>query len=197
MARTKTNTRDETKTLTTSWRNRHLENIYFCVFRWTQLNRTVCFLAVQWLLEHVDCFFIAQKECRMWVTWFQYLAKGWRLEGWSKSSCLVCFGHISSIIMLKINRERSERRKKWEKTAFGAPGSASGSGLESIACVCENFCFLNTSCSALLGLSFLERRLFHRLSCDVDGCTPSFFFSVMSTRAYRSAAMWWHVSPSL
>ena len=28
MARTKTNTRDDTKTLTTSWRNRHLENIY-------------------------------------------------------------------------------------------------------------------------------------------------------------------------
>ena len=26
MARTKTNTRDDTKTLTTSWRNRHLEN---------------------------------------------------------------------------------------------------------------------------------------------------------------------------
>ena len=34
MARTKTNTRDDTKTLTTSWRNRHLENIYFCVFRY-------------------------------------------------------------------------------------------------------------------------------------------------------------------
>jgi len=30
MARTKTNTRDDTKTLTTSWRNRHLENIYLC-----------------------------------------------------------------------------------------------------------------------------------------------------------------------
>jgi len=28
MARTKTNTRDDTKTLTTLWRNRHLENIY-------------------------------------------------------------------------------------------------------------------------------------------------------------------------
>jgi len=28
MARTKTNTRDDTKPLTTSWRNRHLENIY-------------------------------------------------------------------------------------------------------------------------------------------------------------------------
>jgi len=33
MARTKTSTRDDTKTSTTSWRNRHLENIYFCVFR--------------------------------------------------------------------------------------------------------------------------------------------------------------------
>jgi len=32
MARTKTNTRDDTKTLTTSWRNRHLENIYFLYF---------------------------------------------------------------------------------------------------------------------------------------------------------------------
>jgi len=32
MARTKLNTRDDTKTLTTSWRNRHLENIYFCVY---------------------------------------------------------------------------------------------------------------------------------------------------------------------
>jgi len=28
MARTKTSTRNDTKTLTTSWRNRHLENIY-------------------------------------------------------------------------------------------------------------------------------------------------------------------------
>jgi len=27
------NTRDDTKTLTTPWRNRHSENIYFCVFR--------------------------------------------------------------------------------------------------------------------------------------------------------------------
>jgi len=33
MARTKTNTRNDTKTLTTSWRNRHLEKLYFCVFR--------------------------------------------------------------------------------------------------------------------------------------------------------------------
>ena len=33
MARTKINKRDDTKTLTTSWRNIHLENIYFCVFR--------------------------------------------------------------------------------------------------------------------------------------------------------------------
>ena len=33
MARTKTSTRDDTKTLTTSLRNRHLENIYFCVFK--------------------------------------------------------------------------------------------------------------------------------------------------------------------
>jgi len=32
MASTKTNTRDDTKTLTTSWRNRHLEKIYVCVF---------------------------------------------------------------------------------------------------------------------------------------------------------------------
>jgi len=32
MARTKTSTRDDTKTLTTSWRNKHLENIYFCVY---------------------------------------------------------------------------------------------------------------------------------------------------------------------
>jgi len=35
MARTKTSTRGDTKTLTTSWRNRHLENIYFCVFQAT------------------------------------------------------------------------------------------------------------------------------------------------------------------
>jgi len=33
MARTKTNTRKDTKTLTTSWRNRHLDKLYFCVFR--------------------------------------------------------------------------------------------------------------------------------------------------------------------
>jgi len=33
MARTKTNTRNDTKTLTTSWRNRHLDKLYFCVFR--------------------------------------------------------------------------------------------------------------------------------------------------------------------
>jgi len=32
MARTKTNTRNDTKTLTTSWRNRHLDKLYFCVF---------------------------------------------------------------------------------------------------------------------------------------------------------------------
>jgi len=30
MARTKTNTRNDTKTLTASWRNRHLEKLYFC-----------------------------------------------------------------------------------------------------------------------------------------------------------------------
>jgi len=28
----KTNTRNDTKTLTTSWRNRHLDKLYFCVF---------------------------------------------------------------------------------------------------------------------------------------------------------------------
>jgi len=33
MARTKTNTKNDTKTRTTSWRNRHLEKLYFCVFR--------------------------------------------------------------------------------------------------------------------------------------------------------------------
>ena len=71
------------------------------------------------------------------------------------------------------------------------------SGLESLAGVCENFFFLNTSCSAFLGLSFLERGLFHRHSFDVDECRPSFFFSVMSTRVYRSTAMWLHASPSL
>ena len=33
MACTKTNTQNDTKTLTTLWRNRHLEKLYFCVFR--------------------------------------------------------------------------------------------------------------------------------------------------------------------
>jgi len=33
MARTKTNTQNDTKTRTTSWRNKHLEKLYFCVFR--------------------------------------------------------------------------------------------------------------------------------------------------------------------
>ena len=32
MARTKTNTRNDTKTLTTSWRNRHWDKLYVCVF---------------------------------------------------------------------------------------------------------------------------------------------------------------------
>ena len=32
-----------------------------------------------------------------------------------EKSFLACFGHISIKIMLKINRERSERRNKWEK----------------------------------------------------------------------------------
>ena len=32
MARTKTNTRNDTKTLTTSWRNRHLDKLYFLCF---------------------------------------------------------------------------------------------------------------------------------------------------------------------
>ena len=41
MARTKTSTRDDTKTLTTSWRNRHLENIYFCVFGLNCMSYTV------------------------------------------------------------------------------------------------------------------------------------------------------------
>jgi len=31
MARTKTNTQNDTKTRTTSWRNSHLEKLYFCV----------------------------------------------------------------------------------------------------------------------------------------------------------------------
>jgi len=39
MARTKTSTRDDTTTLTTSWRNRHLENIYLCFF---MLDTTQC-----------------------------------------------------------------------------------------------------------------------------------------------------------
>jgi len=33
MARTKSNTQNDTKTRTTSCRNRHLEKLYFCVFR--------------------------------------------------------------------------------------------------------------------------------------------------------------------
>jgi len=33
MARTKTNSRNDTNTLTTSWGNRHLDKLYFCVFR--------------------------------------------------------------------------------------------------------------------------------------------------------------------
>jgi len=33
MARTKTNTRNDTKTLTTSLRIRHLDKLYFCVFK--------------------------------------------------------------------------------------------------------------------------------------------------------------------
>ena len=33
MARTKSNTQNDTKTRTTSWRNIHLEKLYFCVFR--------------------------------------------------------------------------------------------------------------------------------------------------------------------
>ena len=33
MARTQTNTQHDTKTLTTSWRNRRLEKLYFGVFR--------------------------------------------------------------------------------------------------------------------------------------------------------------------
>ena len=33
MARTKTNTQNDTKTITTSWRNIHLEKLYCCVFR--------------------------------------------------------------------------------------------------------------------------------------------------------------------
>ena len=33
MARTKSNTQNDTKTRTTSWRNRRLEKPYFCVFR--------------------------------------------------------------------------------------------------------------------------------------------------------------------
>ena len=42
MARTKTNTRDDTKTLTTSWRNRHLENIYkYKEWGLNELNRKV------------------------------------------------------------------------------------------------------------------------------------------------------------
>ena len=33
MVRTKTNTQNDTKTRTTSLRNRYLEKLYFCVFR--------------------------------------------------------------------------------------------------------------------------------------------------------------------
>jgi len=41
MARTKTNKGDNTKILTTSWRNRHLENIYVCVFRNTNIKSNI------------------------------------------------------------------------------------------------------------------------------------------------------------
>ena len=41
------------------------------------------------------------------------------VDGWSKKSFLACFWHISITIMLKMNRERSERRKQWEKKRFG------------------------------------------------------------------------------
>jgi len=33
MARKKTNTENDTQTRTTSWRNRHVEKLYLCVFR--------------------------------------------------------------------------------------------------------------------------------------------------------------------
>jgi len=51
MARTKNNTSNDTKTLTTSWRNRHLDKLYLSVFgaeNWTrdlsnlQLMRYLC-----------------------------------------------------------------------------------------------------------------------------------------------------------
>jgi len=45
MAHTKTNTKNETKILTTSWRNRHLDKLYVCVFRKTNngnANGSIC-----------------------------------------------------------------------------------------------------------------------------------------------------------
>jgi len=70
MARTKTSTRDDTKTLTTSWRNRHLENIYFCVFRIFKRLTEQKFLCVcrmfPFLCFFYDCSNNISKKC--WVT---------------------------------------------------------------------------------------------------------------------------------
>jgi len=66
MARTKTNTRDDTKTLTTSWRNRHLENIYFCVFR----IRTDCLPSSGFCaLSSINYIITTKNVCRIrWVS---------------------------------------------------------------------------------------------------------------------------------
>jgi len=54
---TKTDTRDDTKTLTTSWCNRHLENIYFCVFR----------IFIFFIFFFID-YFLKEFSKKCWVT---------------------------------------------------------------------------------------------------------------------------------
>ena len=67
MARTKTNTRNDTKTLTTSRRNIHLDKLYFCVFR--------IFLFQKWdpsLLEEVS----AGPQDMNWCLWHTFCDPG-------------------------------------------------------------------------------------------------------------------------
>jgi len=97
MASTKTNTRDDTKTLTTSWRNRHLKNIYFVFF--THFDNVLTRVKTSNGLTYI-CFCTARSDNLRKVLVTHELfgitnlklreAHGWLLQCWSK--VLQCFG---------------------------------------------------------------------------------------------------------